>query len=55
VQSHIDDKKAPVGDDHQELADAIKNLGEGKMIGTENVLKIESSETDPNKRVVDQL
>jgi hypothetical protein len=54
VQSHIDDKKEAVND-HPELSDAIKSLKESALIGTENVLKIQSSETDANKRVVDQL
>jgi len=54
VSSHIDEKKEAVND-HQELAEAIKSLSESALIGTENVLKIDSSETDANKRVVDQL
>lgn len=54
MQNHIDEKKEAVND-HPELAEAIKSLSEGALIGTENVLKMESGETDANKRVVDQI
>ena len=52
MQSHIDEKKEAVND-HQELAEAIKSLSESALIGTANVLKMQSGETDANKRVVD--
>lgn len=54
MQNHIDEKKEAVND-HPELAEAIKSLREGALIGAANVLKMQSGETDANKRVVDQI
>jgi hypothetical protein len=54
VQSHIEDKKEAIND-HPELADAIRSLSEGGLISSENVLSVNTSEIEPNARVVGQI
>ena len=44
VQSNIDNKKEAVND-HPELAEAIKAMKEGGLISSENIVKVDSSET----------
>ena len=53
VQSNIDNKKEAVND-HPELAEAIKAMKESGLISSENIVKVDSSETG-DARVVAQL